>query len=145
VLQFLTQRAGKALQRALGDPLVAALGGLRSGADDDHPAGVADVAQQRREELVQRRQLGRIGDAGGVEHQPAERIRPAAAEVCAHHVVVGAQGRAQRFDNPAFTADQQRSRQRWLTCPIAPQLLGLRYAKLLGEERAGPGVDDLGE
>src|SRR5947208_8817673 len=106
---------------------------------------MADVAQQRSEELVQGGQLGRIRDAGGVEHQPAERVRPAAAEVCPHHVVVVAQRRAQRLNHPSLTADQQRSGQWWLTCPIAPQLLGLRYAKLLGEKRAGPGVDDLRE
>ncbi len=89
--------------------------------------------------------LAGVGDAGGVEHQPAERIRPAAAEIGAHHVVVGVQRRPQRLDNPAFAADQQRPGQRRLTCPIAPQRLGLRHAELLGEERAGPGVDDLGE
>jgi hypothetical protein len=118
---------------------------LRRGADDDHATGVADVAQQRGEELVQRRQLRRRGDAGGVEHQPAEGIRPASAEVGAHHVVVGVQGYSQRLDQPAVAADQQRTGQRRFTGPVPTQFLGLRHTELLGEIRTGPGVDDLGE
>ena len=59
VLQLLAQRAGEALQRPLRDPLVGALGFVGGGADDDHAAGVADVAHQRREELVQGLQPGR--------------------------------------------------------------------------------------
>ena len=59
MLQLLAQRAGEALQRALRDPLVDARGFVGRGADDDDPAGMAEVAQQRGEELVQSRQLGR--------------------------------------------------------------------------------------
>ena len=122
------------------------LAGVVGGGADDHDAtGVADVAQQRREELVQRLQPGRRGDAGGVENQPAERVGPAAAKVGAHHVIVLVQRRAQRLDNPALAADQQRAGQRRIAGPVAAQFLGLRNAELLGEKRAGPGVDELGE
>jgi hypothetical protein len=94
---------------------------------------------------VQRRQPGRRGDTGGVENQPAERIGPAAAQIGAHHVVILVQRRTQRLDNPARTADQQLPGQRRIAYPVPPEFLGLWNSELLGEKRAGPGVDDLGE
>jgi hypothetical protein len=75
--QFLAQRAGETLQRTLRDPLIGARGFVGCGADDDDPTGMADVAQQRGEKLVQRRQLRRGGDAGGVENEPASGGSPA--------------------------------------------------------------------
>ena len=113
-----------------------AAGFLGRGADDDDAPRRAEVAQQRGEELVQRLQSGGLGDAGGVEHQPAERVGPAAAEVVRHHVVVLGQRGAQRLDDAALTADQQRSGQRRIAGPVAAQRLGLRDAELLGEERS---------
>lgn len=78
------------------------------------------------------------GDARGVEHQPAELVGPASADVVAHDLVVVGQGGTQGFSHPALAADQQGSGQCRLTCLVAPQLLGLRYAELLGQERTGP-------
>ena len=102
-----------------------------------------EVAQQRSEELVQPLEPDGFGDAGGVVHQPAERVGPATAEVVGDHVVVLGQRGAQRLDDAALTADQQRACQGRITGPVAAQRLGLRHAELLGEERSGRRVDDL--
>ena len=143
--QFLGQRAGETLQGALGDVLVGAGGLLRGGADDDDPRAGRQIAQQRCEELVESPQPGRLGDAGGVEHQAAERVRPASPDVVGHHVVILGQRGPQRLDDSAFPADQQRARQRRFTRPVAAQRLGLRHAELLGQKRSRCRVDDLGE
>ena len=45
VAQFLAQRAGEALQRALRDPLVGAGGGVGRGADDHDARAAAEVAE----------------------------------------------------------------------------------------------------
>ena len=56
----------------------------------------------------------------------------------ADHVVVLGQRGAQRLDDAALTADQQRSGQRRIAGPVAAQRLGLWDAELLGEEGPGP-------
>ena len=83
VLHLLAQRAGEALQRALGDALVDAAGLIGRRADHHDASRRPEIAQQWGEELVQRLQARRCGDTGGVEHQPAERVGPPAAEVVA--------------------------------------------------------------
>ncbi len=145
VAQLLAQRAGKALQRALGDALVRAGGAVGRGADHRHAGRVAQVAQQRGEELVQPLEPFGRRDAGGVEDQPAELVGPAPAQVVADQVVVGVQRRAQRLDDSALPADQQRPGQRRITGAIAAQRLGLGNTELLGEKRTRTGVDDLRE
>ncbi len=145
VAQFLAQRAGEPLEGALRDVLVHVADVLRRGPDHDDARRVAEVAQQRGEEFVERLEARRFGDAGGVEHQPAEPIRPPAAEIVGDHVVVLGQGGAQRLDHAALAADQQRAGQRRLALLVAAQRLGLRDAELLGQEGSGTGVDDLGE
>lgn len=90
-------------------------------------------------------QPGRRGDAGGVEDQTAERVGPPTAEVVADQLVVAGERGAQRLGHPAFAADQQWSGQRRLADPVAAQRLGLRNAELLGQERSGAGVHDLGQ
>ena len=116
-LQLLAERAGEALERALGDALVDAGRLLRGGADDDDAAAGADVAQHRGEEVAQRLEALRGGDAGGVEDQAAERVGPAAADVVANQVVVLGQRVAQRLGDAAVAADQQGPGQRGLTRP----------------------------
>ena len=145
VAHFLAQRAGEALQRALRDPLVGAGGLVGRGADHHDARAVAQVAQHRREEVVQSLEAGRRRDAGGVENQPAELVGPPAAQVVAHQVVVLVQRRPQRLDDPAVPADQQRSGQCRITGPVAAKGLRLRHAKLLCHKRSGAGVDDLRE
>ena len=132
-----------ARQGALGDALVGAVGVRRRGADDDDPAGRADVAQQGGEEVVQGLEAGRGDDSGGVEQQAAELVGPAPAEVVAHQVVVLGQRGAHGFGDAALAADQQRARQRGVAGAVSAQRLGLRDAQLLGQKRSGPGQDHL--
>ncbi len=136
VAQFLAQRAGESLERALRDALVHAAGLLRGGADDDDAARVAEVAQQRREELVQAFEALGFGDAGGVEHQSAERVGPAPAEVVGDHVVVLGQRGPQRLDHAAVAADQQRAGQRRLAGLVAAQ-----RSRAAGRRVAWPGTN----
>ena len=142
---FFAERAGEALQRALRDPLVGVGGGVGCGADDDETRAAAQVAQHRREEVVQSVEAGRCGDAGGVENQPAELVGPPAAQIVAHQVVVLVQRRPQRLDDPAVSADQQRSGQWRITGAVAAKGLRLRNTKLFCHKRSGAGVDHLRE
>ncbi|SLC95877.1 Uncharacterised protein [Mycobacteroides abscessus subsp. massiliense] len=141
VAELLGQRSGEALQRALGDALVGGGGLVRCGSDDQQAARLADIAQQRCEELVQGLELDGGGDAGGVEHQSAELVGPTAAEVVGHHLVVVGQGGAQRLGEAALATDQHGPGQRGLALLVAAQFLGLRDTKAAGEQVAGPGVD----
>ena len=68
---LLAEAAGEALERALGDPL-GALEQLGRRADDDHARAGLEAAQHGGEEVAQRVELGRVGDAGGVEDQALE-------------------------------------------------------------------------
>ena len=90
-----------------------------------------------------RLQSGGLGDAGGIEHQAAERVGPAAADVVGHHVVVLGQRKPHGLDDAALTADQQGTRQRRLPGAVAAQRFGLRDAELLGEEVSGRRVNEL--
>ena len=141
VAELLGQRAGEAFQRALCDALVGGGCLVRGGADDKQTAGLADIAQQRGEELVQSLELDRCGDAGGVEDQGAELVGPAAAEVVGHQVVVLGQRGAQRLGEAALAADQHGPGQCGLALLVAAQVLGLRDTQAAGEQVAGPGVD----
>ena len=140
---LLGQRAGEALEGALRDLLVRAARLVRRGTDHDDATRRPEVAQQRREELVEALQPDGFGDAGGVEHQPAERVGPASAEVVGHQFVVVGERDAQRFDDAALTADEQGACQRRITGPIAAQRLGLRDAELLGQEVSWRRVNEL--
>ncbi|CKN73707.1 Uncharacterised protein [Mycobacterium tuberculosis] len=143
--QFLAQRAGEALQRALRDPLVRAGGRFGCAANNHHAPATAEIAQYRSKELVQPLEPGRLCDAGGVEDQPAERVRPAPAQVVSYQVVVLFECRAQWFDDPAGPADQQRPGQWRFACSIAAKRLGLRNTQLPGQKRSWTGVDNLRE
>ena len=106
---------------------------------------MAEIAQQRGEELIELLETRGLGDAGGVEDQPAELVGPPTAEVVADDVVVLGQCGPHRFDDAALPADQQGPGQRLLAGPVAAQRLGLRDPELFGQERTGAGVDDLGQ
>ena len=57
---LLAERAGEALEGALGDALVVVLGLLRDGAEHEDAGVGGEAAHQRGEELLQREQLGRV-------------------------------------------------------------------------------------
>ena len=135
---LLAERAGEALQRALGDPLV-------------------DAARLARGWCRRRRRVrdGPRLRSSGVKNsysafRPAGSVMPVASNtsppnesaqrpprLLADHVVVLGERGAQRLGDAALAADQQRAGQRRLACAVAAQRLGLRDAELLGEERAG--------
>ena len=134
-LHFFGQGAGESLKCSLRDAFTGVVHLIGRAAQDDETSRWPEVAQQWGEELEQTPQAGRVGDAGRVEDQTGEGVRPAATEVVAHDVVVSVECDAQRFGQPAFPADQQRTRQRWIAGPVAAQSLRCRQAELLGQER----------
>ena len=67
---LLAERAGEALERALGDALLVARRPLGDGAEHDDARAGLEAAQQRGEELLQRDQLG------GVVMPVASKTRP---------------------------------------------------------------------
>ncbi len=76
---LLGQRAGEALQRPLGGVGAGRAGFGRRRAEDDDAAAALQAADRRVEEALQLDQLGRVGDAGGVEDAapwPCPRLRP---------------------------------------------------------------------
>ena len=66
---LLAERAGEALERALGDAFPSGVRGLRRSAQYDETRACLEAAQQWREELLQVGELLGGGDAGGVEDQ----------------------------------------------------------------------------
>src|SRR5690606_25699143 len=81
--QLLAQRAGEAFQRALRDAL-AARHQLGRGAENHGAAACPQRTQSRLEERVHLAQLGRVGDAGGVEDQRAVLGALGAVRLVAH-------------------------------------------------------------
>ena len=144
--QLLAQRAGEALQRALRDALV---GRARSASGvvpttTTRAQGPSCAAAGVKNSCSAFSPAG-VGDAGGVEHQPAERVGPAAAQVVAHQVVVlssAARSGSTTRPSPPISSEPG---QRRVARSVPAQRLGLRNAKLLGQERAGAGVDNLRE
>ena len=94
---LLGQRPGEALQCPLGDAFVRVVDLVGCVTHHDDARAGSEIAQQRREELEQIPQAGRCGDGGGVEHQTAEGVRPASAEIVSHNVVVVGQCCPQRL------------------------------------------------
>ena len=136
VAQFLAERTGEALERALCHMLARVLDELRSGADDHEPRTVARRPDGGREELEQLRQLRRLGDAGGIEHRGAQLVCSTTTRVVHDQLIVVGQQFAQRLDQPAVAADQDGPGQWGLAGLVAAQRGRLWQADLARDECA---------
>ncbi len=137
VADLLAQRAGEALQRALGGGLAGARAVLGRGAQHHHPAVGLQAADDRVEELVQRPEALRAVDAGGVVDDRAElAVIGGGVE---HLGPDGAHDGVQRLAEAAGGGrpDQRRAVQHGLAGLEAPQPRRLGEAELLGEEAPG--------